>query len=1387
MRLSPRRPFTAVRTSPGCGPRRFGWRPRCPGRPANPLPITAMRVLPTGRAGYSLVQLIGAVVIGAILFGLVTPAVGHAVRVRLAEGVLKNDLQNAVNLYEQAYLADRRYPEERALQDQLSPGISLDSAAVRGERVYLRLRHLPTGQLCSVDYSRSSPVARNRSDCYRGGQARDTALTLTPHSPDAPGTDTFRIPPPTPPDTADHGLRMRSPEVTNPADQTGAPGETLSQVFAVTNRSPLPRTFRFETGSSNPDVVRTLSEPEPVTLLPGMPTDVRVTYTVDSGAMADAMSVIPLRAIDVADARWSATGSFSFTTGLSLVAPAVELAGPADRSVGAGTDFDLAWRVTNRSNAPRVLAVSIESDRRHVSVISIVPTGRVPFGAGETRIVTARMRVDPASDGGTRSSVIMRVHDAEAPSYASAARAGIATQTVLAAPLVTAPAAASGDPGGEVTLSWSVRNRSNTARSLHIAASVDDPSHLEMVSSSGVGTRTIARGAEVVVSVSYRVGKGSLAGRTSEARLNARDEAAPEFADVGTAPIATNLALRAPGVVGPGPQSAKPSEQFAVSWRVQNHSNSRRSLTVEPLAGGDITVVGSDGAGEVSLAAFEVRAVTVRYQVRDGSLAGASTEPTLRVADTQALALSAAATFRFTTEADVRAPTLSPPADRRMNPGEVGSAVFRLVNRSNVPATFNLAARSNNLSVVGAAVGQTQVYVEPYAAVDVAVQGAVPAAAIGNSAASVELAAVDASGVGATAAFGVSVNPVYLPPNLQWGGRRIIRPGASASDAAMVVNRSNVPVAMCFGIEVAAGSVAAGDVASLGPARPGCLELGPAGTPSAAADVAVAYVAVPQALAGRTNELVLTAYQQGVPSPATRADRTVEAELVLAAPEWHRLPASPLFWNAGEERALGYTLRNTANGERSFCVVITSGDTTRLAPVASDRVCGVRVSAYDTVRVVHSLRARGPGTALRVGAVAYDEQENSLRAEGEFYNAVRETRPSAVWDAPSPVYVRRWASFDATRSWSPVGTAIVRYVWTWGLFMQQWDPAQGRFVYTGKWEAATDDVSTPTLKRAYDVAGTYLVCLTVVDAAGRRSEPNCQSVSALRSTIARLAWRYRGWWTDQDFCLDVWWDNQCDAEHGNARWELDLRASEGDSPIKNAYALVRVNLHNTDDPNRPTTVSFASNAGTTPEWGSYSFGNDFPNAAGKPSAGLWRVLSTTGTSSRGWPAAPGLADHPLVLNVNLGKATGAFDTGPHWVPDGAWITLYVQDADGRWTSVTAYRNHDKGAWRAPYDTVVAAEGGPTAQVTVSPAGAGFIATGTAESPDGRIVDAWWEVYSVNTLTGEGPSWSSRGTTVELLPGLCERLTAWYVVKDDQGMTARASESVSGAEGKFCSF
>jgi Tfp pilus assembly protein PilE len=1347
-----------------------------------------------GRAGYTLVELIGAVVIAAVLLALTMPGIAHALRVRQAEAVLKHDLHNAANVYEQAYLTDRLYPEFQALEARgfrLSPNIALDSQAVAGERVYLRLRHVPTGQLCVLDYSRSSAVARNRADCYAGGQERDTALAVTAEPPPAPPSDTFGVRPPAPPDTAENALALASPSVDSPASQSARPGSSLTQTFTITNRSPVARTFRFEAGSSSPTVVPTPAAPAPLTLLPGVPTPVIVSYTAAADALADASTVIPLRAVDAEDERWSATGSFTVSTALALADPAVALGGPAARVEDAGQPFDVSWSVTNRTNAARMLVLSLSASApAHLQVVSTASAGRVPFAPGQTRAVTARLLLADDFDGGTRSTATLEAWDADAPAYRAAAALTAETRTVLAAPAITAPAARSADPGTPFSLTWSVRNASNQARSFQVTPSVADPGHLEIVGSTGTGVQTLGRGQALAVSVTYRVKPGAVAGRTSDAALQVADRAAPQFQAGAAVAIGTNTVLANPAITPPAAQTAKPDEELTVTWTVRNGANAPRVLVLDPsvLPAAEVILVSSTGSGEVPFGPAETRVVSARYRMRGGSLAGATSAPALAATDKLAPSYAACANFEFTTAADYRDPVLAAPADRGADPGTGSTAVFRLQNRSNLPRTFTLAATSTNGAAVADPADPAPVAVPAYGSADVPIAVAVPAGALGYAQAAVALRAADAGqpALAGAAQLVVTVNPVYLPPTLAWPGTATVRPGAAAVDSATLVNRSNVPVEYCFAVAVEPGNVGEGLVVAPQPAPPPCRTLGAAGTPSAAAAVPVAFSGAGAALAGWSNVVTLTA-AGSTPAPVSAAaPLPVTAELVLADPAWVALPVSPMQWDEGDERELSFTFRNASNGTRSFCVELRSADAGKLDPGAVSPACGIHVGPRDTLRLARTLRALGPATGLHVSALVYDQDAAVHRAEGGFYNVIRASRPIADWTAPAPVYLRRWATFDGSRSRSPVGSPIVRYVWTWGLFMQQWDPAQGRFVYTGTWGTARDEVTTPVVQRAYDLLGTFQVCLSVVDAAGRMSDPNCQQVTTIRPTVARLAWRYRGWWSDRDWCLDVWWDNQCDPEHGNARWEIDLRPSVGDVPIKEAYAVVRVKLHNTDDPNRPATVTYAGNAGTTPPWGSYTFGQDYPEAVGKAQDGRWRVLTTVGTSAFGWPASPNLANHPLVLNINLADATGIADSGPHWVPDDVWITLYVQDAYDRWTSVSAYRNHDKGQWKRAYDTTVVAQARPTASVSLEPLGEGkFLATGSGDSPEGRIVDAWWELTFEDIGSGATSTRTTRDPTVEVEPSQCERITVTYVVKDNLGAVGRSSDLVRGEGGSAC--
>jgi hypothetical protein len=464
-----------------------------------------------------------------------------------------------------------------------------------------------------------------------------------------------------------------------------------------------------------------------------------------------------------------------------------------------------------------------------------------------------------------------------------------------------------------------------------------------------------------------------------------------------------------------------------------------------------------------------------------------------------------------------------------------------------------------------------------------------------------------------------------------------------------------------------------------------------------------------------------------------------------------------------------------------FCVQVVSSEPDQLAPEPAGPFCGDVVGPGERGVVTLPFHARAAsGGEIAVEATVYDQAAPELFGRGAFQSVVRATRPVARWKVPAPAYVRKWLTFDASESHSPAGAEIVRYTWSWGLVWQRWDETQGRFVW-GDASTARDEVSTAVVRRAFDWDVPYEICLTVVDAAGRTSVPECQTVEVVRKTQARLSWRYRGWWRGNN-CIDVPWDSQCPTEHGNSRWEIDLGPSLGGVPIQRAYATVRVALHNTDDPNRPWSGTYSGNV-DVPAWSTYGFDDNWPMAAGSAQQGRWRVLDTDGTERFSWPR--NLEAHPLVQNVNLGAATGIYDTGPHWVPDDVWITLHVQDAHGEWTSMSGHHDHPRSDWRSrisrPY-----VEEGPQVWIWADPAGAGsYRVSGEGESREGRIVSAEWTLV-VRSAVGSHDSYTMHGREFEVTLGMCEVATVYLKVRDDLGRSSSRSQHLYGPSSAICS-
>ena len=606
-------PFARSATHPGRGPRFVCGRPMRTGRTARVAVPPRRRAARWDRRGFTLTEVLGAVVVMAIVLAMSMSAIAHALRVREAEATLKNDLHNAASAYEQAYVEERAYPEFHQLLQRglhLSPNVEVDSAAVAGERVYVRLKHEPTGARCVLDYSRSSAAARNRPDCYGGGLARDTALALRPEEPPPPGADTFTVRPPTGPVTPPNPLALVSPEVSSPGSQTGAPGATLIQVFTVTNRSPVTRTFRFETGSSDPRVAAAPATPAAATLAPNVPTAVSVSYSIEAGAGADQSTVIPLRAVDADDERWSGTGSFAASADLVLRDPLV--AGPAERVADAGEQFAVTWTVTNRSNAARIIELDVQASDPRLALAAGTILEPLPLAAGESRDVVTPLVLSAGAEGGARTDLRLVATDASARTYTGQAVFTVETRAVLLPPAVESPADQQQAPGASFTLSWSVRNTSNQARTFDLTLSLDG-GDLELLESDGVQRRTVARGETILATATYRVRTGSLAGTVTAARLTATDAGAPSLSASGATRVTTDELLRDPlllAIPDPAPWRVGAERTFTFEWT--NQSNARRTfcLLVETGGTGALTLVSAtpvcgisaDPSGGASLA-----------------------------------------------------------------------------------------------------------------------------------------------------------------------------------------------------------------------------------------------------------------------------------------------------------------------------------------------------------------------------------------------------------------------------------------------------------------------------------------------------------------------------------------------------------------------------------------------------------------------------------------------------------------------------------------------------------------------------------------------------------------------------------------------------------------
>ncbi|CAA9357658.1 MAG: hypothetical protein AVDCRST_MAG68-4190 [uncultured Gemmatimonadetes bacterium] len=1353
---------------------------------------------PGGPRGFSGVEILAVLAVLGVLAGVGYAAAGQH-RARAAEAEMRQDLVHFVN--QQQVLRQRTgslgtLAQLDSLGFRRSPGVVVeaDSVDASGRRAYLRVRHRQSGQRCSVDYSPFVSHALNRVQCWGGPGDPDVSeqVAAVEDDPTAPG-ETVEVDAPMPEPETDACAGVPALAVTAPGNQSGPPGSARTGIFTLANPGAGARTYSLRFSTSNPAVVPAVDGPASVEVPAGASRTVAAAFQVDPNAEAGQMSVVPLEATDAACAERTGSGFFSVTTELWMMDP--ELSQPADVTVRPGAVIPVTWSSTNRTNLPRTLVLT---PSEQAGLAREGAAGSEPHGFGETRQTPVQYQLDASMDGFERRQACMEAHDAEAPAYRVRKCFWVTAEFIRGVPRIVAPRARDAGQDEQFTSEWTVVNTSNAPLPFDIVPAVTGD--LVLVAAEGAGPSVLLpRDRPHTVRITYRLRRASVAGTVSRATLHVAEGDAQVS---GELVVTTRLEICAPTVAAtPADRSEAPGTAFSTTWQVQNCTNAPRDLTLAPAGDGDVL---PEGAARVeSFRPFEVRSVSVPFRVKERSVHLTASRPALHASDAD---LAISSSFGMTTALALCAPTLSGPAGVPVQPqipGTAATVAYTIQNCSNAARTFSAVAGSSNVAAVPDPADPAPVTIPAYATAGVSFAYVLPVDVRGGVPSDLGIRVEDAADASLAATGGFSVTPQVIrsAPLLSAFPVQSLLPGESGNVSATLTSRSNVPVRYCFTAEVGAGSVSAGSVVSPAPSPAACVDIeAPFGTATVTQAVKVAA----EAEHPWTNQVTVTAVDQIDESITASQTFPVTAALQLANPTV-RVPATPpaVQWRGGQTRAMEYRVLNQSNATRTLCVAVSTNDETLLASASENPVCA-SVGARQFHTLSHQLKAatRVPGSGdVKIAVQAYDDGAHEFRTTGDYRGHVISANPIAIWTSPGSVYVRKWVDFNGSDSYSPVGTAIVRYIWTWGLEGLRWDGV--RFMMGGI-GLATDSSGSALTRRAYDLNGVFPICLTVVDADGLRSDPNCQGLTALVQTRARLQWRYRGWWYDpKDFCWDVAWDNQCPPSYGNSRWEVLLSASQGDVPIRRAWASFTVKWWNTDDPDdkHARTYTYSGNSlpvtNTTYNWygtmRTYDFLSNDQRAWRNIESGTWRVLNTEGSSVGGWPQAPNLGSHPLVLNASLGSATGVLDGGPHWVPDYARVTVYVEDARGAVTSQSGDYDHTRSEWRGSecisghhlplctrgFERLTAPPTAPTGKIEVEIVDGVHRMTGSGQSAEGRIADQYWEIREHRLEPGAvaGRSHVSREEVLELSPGPCVERHVSLILVDDQGRVGSANYTV----------
>lgn len=438
-------------------------------------------------------------------------------------------------------------------------------------------------------------------------------------------------------------LNLAAPTVTAPADVSADPSATGTLSFTVQNNTNASRTFTFAATSSNTAVVPDPADPAAITIPAGGSQTVTVSYSVAAGATGGSSADVTLRATDRDATTYTGAGPATVTTNTVLAAPTV--AAPAAASANPGTAQTATYRVTNRSNVSRTFRFVASSSNTAV-VSDPADPANVTIPAGQTVDVAVTYTVATGATGGSSSTISLEAIDTGSAALTGSAGFTFTTNTVLVAPSVTTPANRSEAPGATYTVSWSITNGSNVARTITVshAASGDHT----VTSASGLGSSSFGPGETKVVSVTYRLAAGSLAGTESRGTVSASDASAGSGA--GTFTTTTALVLANPGATAPPSRTDVIGTAFTQSWTVTNNTNATRTLSLTPTlgSGSALQITGSSGTGSQSYGAGETKTVSVSYLVQSGSQPTSTHTASLVIQDAAAPSYSTTSSWTFT-------------------------------------------------------------------------------------------------------------------------------------------------------------------------------------------------------------------------------------------------------------------------------------------------------------------------------------------------------------------------------------------------------------------------------------------------------------------------------------------------------------------------------------------------------------------------------------------------------------------------------------------------------------------------------------------------------------------------------------------------------------------